>query len=115
MPRTLEKLNNPAPRRNFLKAGSLALAAVAATVPALARAQALPPVSENDPAAKALGYRSDATKVDKAKFPKYAAGDACASCQLYQGKPGQASGPCSVFPGKSVSAKGWCNAYMKRA
>ena len=102
-------------RRNFLKAGSLAIAVIAAARPALSQAQALPPVDENDPAAQALGYRSDATKVDKTKFPKYAADQSCANCQLYQGKPGEASGPCSVFPGKSVSAKGWCNAHLKRA
>jgi hypothetical protein len=110
-----KQVGHAAARRHFLKASSLALAAVAAARPALSQAQSLPPVDENDPAAKALGYSSDATKVDKAKFPKYEAGQSCSNCQLYQGKPGEASGPCSVFPGKSVSAMGWCNAHLKRA
>ena len=74
-----------------------------------------PMLSEADPQAKSLGYVSDAKRVDKAKFPKYAAGQTCASCQLYQGKAGDASGPCAIFAGKHVAAKGWCSAYMKKA
>ena len=45
-------------------------------------------VDPKDPQAAALGYVTDATKADKAKFPKYAAGQACGSCQLFQGKAG---------------------------
>jgi hypothetical protein len=72
-------------------------------------------VSESDATAQSLGYKADATKVDKARFAKYQAGQACANCQLYQGKPGDASGPCPIFGGKQVSAKGWCGAYVKKA
>ena len=43
-------------------------------------------VEETDPQAKALGYVTDATKVDPAKFPKYEKGQHCANCALYQGK-----------------------------
>jgi hypothetical protein len=68
-----------------------------------------------DPQAAALGYVTDATKADKVKFPKYAAGQDCASCQLYQGKAGDATGPCPLFAGKTVTAKGWCSAYLKKA
>jgi hypothetical protein len=68
-----------------------------------------------DPLAVSLGYAPDASKVDKAKFPKYAAGQACGSCALYQGKAGAASGPCGAFGGKQVMAKGWCSAYSKKA
>ena len=47
------------------------------------QAQAM--VAETDPQAAALGYVADATKVNKAKFPKYAAGQVCSNCALYQG------------------------------
>jgi hypothetical protein len=72
-------------------------------------------VDEADPAAKGLGYKNDATKVEKAKFPKYAAGQVCGNCQLFQGKPTDAAGNCAIFPGKQVNGKGWCNAYVKKA
>ena len=68
-----------------------------------------------DPQAAALGYVTDATKADKSKFPKYAAGQDCVTCQLYQGKAGDASGGCPLFAGKTVAAKGWCSAYAKKA
>ena len=72
-------------------------------------------VAESDPQAVGLGYKEDATKVDKAKFPKYAAGQNCAGCALYQGKPADAFGGCAIFPGKQVAGKGWCSAYAKKA
>jgi High potential iron-sulfur protein len=71
-------------------------------------------VSENDAQATALGYKADASKVDGAKFPKYAAGQQCSNCALYQGKPGGAAGGCPLFVGKQVSAKGWCSAWAKK-
>src|SRR6185295_13319241 len=47
------------------------------------RALAEPPkLSEADPAAVAVGYREDASKIDKAKYPNYAAGQDCSSCSL---------------------------------
>lgn len=72
------------------------------------------PVDEKSPQAAALGYVSNATQADVKKFPKYAAGQMCGSCALYQGKAGDASGPCPLFPGKQVSAKGWCSAWAKK-
>ena len=72
-------------------------------------------VDPKDPQAVALGYVSDASKADKAKYPKFAAGQNCATCQLYQGKAGDASGGCPLFAGKTVAAKGWCSAYAKKA
>ena len=68
-----------------------------------------------EPQAAALGYVTDATKADKTKFPKYAAGQTCGNCQLYQGKAGDLSGGCALFPGKNVAAKGWCSAWVKKA
>jgi High potential iron-sulfur protein len=83
---------------------------------ALARAQpSAPLVDPKDPQAAALGYTADATKADKAKYPKYAAGQACGTCALYQGKAGAASGPCPLYAGKAVLAKGWCSAWVKKA
>ena len=66
-------------RRRFL-----ALVPLAGTA-ALARAQAAAPVDPKDPTAVAFGYVLDATQADKAKFPKYAPGQTCGSCALYQG------------------------------
>ena len=76
---------------------------------------AAPMVDEKDPQATGLGYKADATKVDKTKFPKYAAGHACSSCALFQGKPADAAGACALFAGKQVAGKGWCSAYAKKA
>lgn len=101
-------------RRSFVVTGA-GLLTVAAGLPQIAHSQTLPNLSESDAQAQALGYREDATKVDKAKYPKYAAGQHCANCQLYQGKPGDARGPCPLFPGKSVAGKGWCASWIKKA
>ncbi|WDD95635.1 high-potential iron-sulfur protein [Burkholderia sp. FERM BP-3421] len=99
-------------RRSFLISSVGAVSALALSRQALADA---PLLAETDPTAAALGYRADATKVDKAKYPRYAAGQDCAACMLYQGKKGAASGPCGAFAGKQVSAKGWCSAFTKMA
>ena len=76
------------------------------------RAQAK--LDERDPQAVTLGYVDDASRADVKKFPKYAAGQSCASCSLYQGAAGSATGPCPLFVGKQVSAKGWCSAWVKK-
>ncbi|CAB3725892.1 high-potential iron-sulfur protein [Trinickia soli] len=90
----------------------------AASALALGSRQALadaPKVAESDPTAQGLGYKLDATTVDKAKYPKYAAGQECSNCQFFQGKPTDAFAPCPIFGGKQVSGKGWCSAYSKKA
>lgn len=75
-----------------------------------------PKVDEKtDPTAQTLGYKSDAAKVDKAKFPQYAAGQKCANCALFRGKPGDAFGPCPIYAGKLVASGGWCSAYTKKS
>lgn len=76
---------------------------------------AAPAVDEKDPQAASLGYKADASKVDKAKFPKFTAKQSCSTCQLFQGKTGDATGPCPIFAGKVVAAKGWCSAYVPKA
>ena len=99
-------MNNP--RRVFL----LTLAAGGAALVSGAHAQAT--LGEKDPQAVALGYVAEASKADTKKFPKYAAGQNCAACALYQGKAGDASGGCPLFGTKQVAAKGWCSAWAKK-
>lgn len=99
-------------RRRFMMIAATLASAVTLPVESQAAPQVL---SESDPTAQSLGYKEDATKVDKAKFPKYQAGEDCSNCQLYQGKAGAKNGPCPIYGGKLVEAKGWCNAYVKKA
>ncbi|CAB3770887.1 high-potential iron-sulfur protein [Paraburkholderia solisilvae] len=99
-------------RRTFLITSIGAVSALALSREALADA---PKVAESDPTAQALGYKMDASKVDKAKFAKYAAGEECDNCSFFQGKPTDAFAPCPMFAGKQVAAKGWCSAYNKKA
>ncbi len=75
---------------------------------------AAPHISEDDPLAKALGYRNDAAQVDKAKYPTYKPGQTCAQCRFYQGTAGQAWGPCQVLANKGVNAKGWCVSFSQK-
>lgn len=72
-------------------------------------------LAETDAQAVALGYKADATKVDKAKQAKFVAGSNCGNCSLYQGKASDAAGNCPLFAGKQVSSKGWCTAWVKKA
>ncbi len=99
-------------RRVFM----LQVAAVSGALGGLSVAHAQAPmVNEADPQAKSLGYVADATKTDKTKYPKYAAGQLCSNCALYTGKATDAAGGCGIFPGKQVAGKGWCSAYAKKA
>lgn len=70
-------------------------------------------VSEKDPAAVQLGYVADASKVDKAKFKNFQAGQHCGNCALYQGGSAPAGG-CPLFAGKQVANAGWCSAWAKK-
>ena len=99
----------PLDRRVFL----LTLASSGAVLATAAQAQAM--VDEKDPQAAALGYVADAKRVDTKKFPKYAAGQACSNCALYQGKPADKAGGCPLFAGKQVAGQGWCSAWAKKA
>ena len=90
-------------------AGVLACAAL----PHAAFAQAT--LTDTDPQAVGLGYSTDGTKTDTKKYPKYAAGQNCAGCALFQGKATDATGGCPLFGAKKVAAKGWCSAWAKKA
>ena len=80
---------------------------------ALARADAAM-VDPKEPTAVQLGYVTDATKADKAKYPKYEAGQSCGNCALYQGAAGSTQGPCPLYQNKQVLAKAWCSAWVKK-
>ena len=98
-------------RREFIVQFGLATGALA-TSQAWAQGAML---AEGDAQATALGYKADATKTDVKKYPKYAAGQVCSNCALYQGKAADAAGGCPLFAGKQVAGKGWCSAYAKKA
>lgn len=99
-------------RRRFNKITAAGLAAVPFASALLSGpAEAVDAVSESDPMATALGYKTDATKAGNRKDNTAV----CSNCSLYSGKPGAADGPCSVFGGKLVDAKGWCSAWAKKA
>ncbi len=72
-------------------------------------------VDEKDAQAAALGYVAEAKRVDAKKYPKFATGQNCANCALYQGKAGDKAGGCPLFAGKQVAAAGWCSAWAKKA
>ena len=91
----------------------MTLAAGSAGFSIQAKAQAL--LDEKDAQAAALGYVADATRTDTKKYPKYAFGQNCANCALYQGKPADKAGGCPLFAGKQVAGAGWCSAWAKKA
>lgn len=99
-------------RRMFVIKALLGTSALATTK--LAFSQQAVKIEESDPQAAALGYKDDATKVDKAKFPKYAPGQVCLNCQLYVGTQ-PPTAPCAIFANKHVAAGGWCSAWVKKA
>ncbi|MCC5858297.1 MAG: high-potential iron-sulfur protein [Ectothiorhodospiraceae bacterium] len=100
-------------RRHFLKGTALGLATLPLAGTVLrapsARADELPRLEEDDPAAQAVDYVHDAA--DAADHPDYEEGQLCANCQLYTDENGE-WGECSVFPGKLVAAQGWCNVWV---
>ena len=103
-------------RRAMVKGSLLA----GALVPALglignaAEAADLTPLDANDPTAKALGFVTDASKVNAASNPTYKAGAKCSTCAQYQGKPSDASGPCAIFVGHTVPSGGWCQVWAAK-
>ncbi len=106
-------------RREFLKigmkAGGGALALSAIPIQLVAQDA----VAESEPLAQAMGYVTDASKTDTAKFPKRA-GEAgaqqfCHNCALFGGDPAAASAPCSIFQNRQVSGTGWCNAWVAKS
>ena len=99
-------------RRHFIITLVPAVAALGVAASAVAQPAK---VDENDPVAKGIGYKHDASKVDAAKYPTYAKGKVCSNCAHYQGKAGDAWGACPIVGNKQVNANGWCTAWVKKA
>ena len=102
-------------RRNFLKLGGGAVALTAIPLKLVAADE----VSQDEPLAQAMGYVTDASTVDTAKFPKRA-GEAgskqfCNNCALYAGEVDDETAPCSIFQNRLVRGAGWCNAWVAKA
>jgi len=102
-------MSHPNSRRAFLGlCGSAALAMLPITVIAAEAAS----LDINDPAAKALAYVQNTSKLKPGQEASFKAGSHCGSCALYakaQEKSGHA--PCGAFGGKLVANTGWCRAY----
>jgi hypothetical protein len=98
-------------RRELVK--TLTLGAVASATVAASRTRSAEPakLDVHDPAALALGYVEDASRVDLKKYPRYAQGTKCDNCLLLQGEPGNPYRPCSLFQGKLVAVSGWCSGW----
>ena len=103
----MNSLNTHLSRRVFIMQAIAASGAVLTAQQVAAQAA----LAESDAQAVALGYKADASKVDKAKQT----GQACSSCALFQAASGAAAGACPLFAGKQVAAKGWCTAWAKKA
>ncbi len=99
-------------RRTFLRSTIAAGAAIPlAGIPIVTLAQAAK-VTEDDPAASALGYKHDASTVDAAKFPQHTEDQQCKNCRLYSASDEEGWGNCGIFPGKLVTSEGWCSAWV---
>ena len=80
-----------------------------------ALAQAAPTLlNPTDPAAKALGYVEDTTKVDAKANPMHKAEQHCGNCLQWVDKNRAAPvSKCNLFPGKLVKNPGWCKVWVK--
>ncbi len=78
-------------------------------------AQKLELVKDTDANAVALGYKTDGSKTDTKKYPKYSKDQNCANCALWVGDVKAPEGKCALFAGKAVASKAWCSAWAKKA
>lgn len=79
------------------------------------QAAELPHIAPADPAARALAYTENGSKIDAKAEPLFKTGNHCGNCKLFQAA--QAKGdyaPCLIFPGKSVSTNGWCRVWAPK-
>ena len=58
---------------------------------------------------KTIGFTFDGKN-----FTAYAAGQNCANCRFYQGRPADPWGGCGALDGKLVNPRGWCVAWVKK-
>src|SRR6266403_357825 len=103
-------------RRAVVRDGLIA----GAFIPALglladsATAAGLPALDPKDPTAQALGFVTDAGKVDAKANPTFKPTQKCSTCAQYQGKATDATAGCNIFAGKSVPAGGWCKVWAQK-
>jgi len=103
-------------RRAIVKGGLIA----GALIPAMglmadsAAAAGLPALDPKDPTAQALGFVTDASKVDAKTNATYKPNQKCSTCAQYQGKASDATAGCNIFAGKSVPAAGWCKVWAQK-
>jgi High potential iron-sulfur protein len=104
-------------RRSIVKSGLIAGALLPAVglMSSNATAAALPPLDPSDPTAKALGFVSDASKVDSKTYPTFKPAQKCGTCAQFQGKAGDATAACTIFAGKSVPQTGWCQVWAQKS
>ncbi len=105
-------MSNPN-RRTFMKALAAGGGALATAQASAQEAETV--VREASPLAVAMGYKADATQLDKAKFRQRTPDQVCGTCTFYRGKPTEATGRCNLFAAKQVSAQGWCSAWARKA
>ncbi len=103
-------------RRAMVKGGLIAGAFIPAMglIANTSTAAALPPLDPKDPTAQALGFVTDATKVDAKANATYKPDQKCSTCAQYQGKASDATAGCNIFAGKSVPAAGWCKVWAQK-
>ena len=101
-------------RRRFLSRLALGAAALPLLRVAPAQAADLPHLTPDDPTAKALGFTTDASKIDPKKETAFKAGSHCGSCALFTAPASGDWGACGAFSGKSVDQGGWCRAYAAK-
>lgn len=104
-------------RRAIVKGGLIAgaLLPAASLLGVQAQAAALPALDASDPTAKALGFVTDASKVDAAANPTYKPTQKCGTCAQFQGKATDTSAGCNIFAGKSVPSGGWCKVWAQKS
>ncbi len=99
-------------RRELVKTMTFAAAAaLSAAVGTRTRGAEMAKLDVHDPAAAALGYVEDASRVDLKKYPGYVKGSSCDNCLQLQGTPGNSYRPCGLFQGKLVAVGGWCSGW----
>ncbi|MEO7206179.1 MAG: high-potential iron-sulfur protein [Steroidobacteraceae bacterium] len=103
-------------RRSIVKSGLIAgaLLPTVALLSSNANAAALPALDPNDPTAKALGFVTDASKVDTKTHATFKPGQKCGTCAQFQGKPSDATAACTIFAGHSVPQGGWCQVWAQK-
>lgn len=101
---------------NNAKRRTLKLTAIAPIIPLIAWKQSsagidFEKVTDDNLVARSLSYVSDASQVDKKKFPKFEGNQVCANCHFYSGIEECKWGGCSII-GKLVNLNGWCSAWF---